>query len=84
MAREVVIRCDRKGCGSTDETEEFVITRAGKKKTIALCGEHKGPLVELYDLGEDGQAAAPPRRGRARAAHSVVPIEDWEGAPKGD
>ena len=71
MAKEVISRCDE--CGSTEDTEEFTIIRNGQKKDVDLCGEHKAPLVKLYELG----ATSPTRRGRP-AAHSVVAIEDWK------
>ncbi|MGW0920366.1 hypothetical protein ACWD3J_15270 [Streptomyces sp. NPDC002755] len=78
MAREVVvtIRCDTKSCGSTDETEEFVILRDGKPKTVALCVTHKGPVVEAYEVGSE-EAPPAPKRPR-RTGHAVVAIEDWK------
>lgn len=78
MAREVVItiRCDAKKCGSTDETEEFVISHGGKPKTVALCAKHKGPVVEAYELGTEETLPAPKRP--RRSGHSVVAIEDWK------
>ncbi|MEU3618869.1 hypothetical protein ABZ725_42090 [Streptomyces sp. NPDC006872] len=78
MAREVVItiRCDTKACGSKDETEEFVILRDGKPKTVALCRVHKGPVVEAYEVGSD-EAPPTPKKPR-RGSHAVVAIEDWK------
>ncbi|MEU8780078.1 hypothetical protein [Streptomyces sp. NPDC048637] len=77
MAKEVIelVRCDR--CGTEDDVEGFTIIRDGEPKDVDLCGTHKGPLVELYDLGAEQEA---PRRrsGKgARTSHAVVAIEDW-------
>jgi hypothetical protein len=74
VAREVIVKCDK--CGSTDETEEFGVTRNGQSRTVAACGEHKGPLVELFDLGEEERK---PKARRTRSTHAIVPIEEWEG-----
>lgn len=76
MAREVVelVKCDK--CGSEDDVEGFTIIRDGKPKDVDLCGPHKAPLVELYELGT-GQRAAKPKKA-ARGSHAVVAIEDWK------
>ncbi|MCP9207823.1 hypothetical protein [Streptomyces cucumeris] len=82
MAKEVIelVRCDV--CGTDDDVEGFTIIRGGKPKDVDLCGEHRGPLVELYGLGVE--QAAPRTKKSARTGHAVVAIEDWApslGAP---
>lgn len=76
MAKEVIelVRCDV--CGTDDDVEGFTIIRGGKPKDVDLCGEHRGPLVELYGLGVE-QAAPQPKKS-ARTGHAVVAIEDWD------
>lgn len=81
MVKEVSVVTKCNVCGGTDAVEEFTITRDGSKREVDLCGQHKGPLIELYDVGTEPQAApAPGRRGRGAAPtrHAVVAIEDWE------
>jgi hypothetical protein len=73
VARVVIIKCDT--CASSDEAEEFQITRDGETRTVAACAEHKRPLVEAFDRGE---AEDRPKRGRRRNVHAVVPIEDTD------
>jgi hypothetical protein len=78
VAREVIelVRCDV--CGGDEEVEGFTITREGKPRGVDLCDTHKGPLVELYDLGSAPATPAP--RKSARSSHAVVAIEDWDPA----
>ncbi len=80
MVKEVVTKCNR--CGSTEDVEEFTITRGGETREVDLCGEHKEPLIELYEIATTPAAVPAPakrpavRRGSTR--HAVVPIEDWQ------
>jgi len=75
VVRELIelARCDV--CGSDEEVEGFTVSRGGKPKDVDLCGEHKAPLVELYDLGTDRKAPKP--RKAPASKHAVVAIEDW-------
>ncbi len=79
MAKEVISRCDV--CGTSEDVQEFKITHGDETKTVDLCPEHGGPVIEVFNLGTDTQKAAPKPKGR-RSAHAVVPIEEWEGPTK--
>jgi hypothetical protein len=79
VVKEIITKCNE--CGSTDEVEEFTITRGGEKREVDLCGDHKGPLVKVFELGEDAPKVTHPRKGR-RGSHSVVAIEDLGIEPK--
>jgi hypothetical protein len=76
VVKEIIARCDE--CGSTEGVQEFQIVYGGKPKGVDLCAEHGGPLIALYELGQDPEPvqAAAPKRGRIR--HAVVPIEDTD------
>ncbi|MFJ9423408.1 hypothetical protein [Streptomyces sp. NPDC101249] len=76
MAREVIelVRCDV--CGGDEDVEGFTIVRDGKPKDVDLCGTHKAPLVELYELG--AAQAEPQKPKKASQRHAVVAIEDWK------
>jgi hypothetical protein len=76
VVKEIIAKCDE--CGSTEGVQEFQIVYGGKPKSVDLCAEHAGPLIALYELGQDSESeqAARPKRGRVR--HAVVPIEDTD------
>lgn len=78
MVKEVIARCDR--CGATEGVREFTITLEGVTKDVDLCGEHGAPVIEVFELGAEDQPK--PKQRRGRSAHSVVPIEEWEGPVK--
>ena len=74
MAKEVISRCDK--CGTSEDVQEFQITRGGETRDVDLCSEHGGPVNEAFDLGT-ARNAAPKSRKATRGGHAVVAIEDW-------
>jgi hypothetical protein len=81
VAKEVISRCDV--CGATEDVQEITITPEGDpSKTVDLCPEHGGPVLELYALGVEGDPKPKTKRRPGRpSSHSVVPIEEWDGQP---
>lgn len=75
MAKETISRCDE--CGAVNDVQEFRITYGGETREVDLCPDHGGPLLALFEKGAKvGQR--PASKGRARSAHAVVPIEEWQ------
>ena len=74
MVKEVISRCDV--CGTSEEVEEVEIKLQGVTKSVDLCGEHRAPVVEVFDLGTEVTSKGRARKG-GRSSHAVVPIEEW-------
>lgn len=72
MAKEVISRCDE--CGTADDVQEFTISYEGRTVDVDLCKEHGYPVLTAFEKGRPKDAA--PKRGRKKAVHSVVPVED--------